>query len=117
MLKTDALFYFVISKSVEMLACFDILQKLDSYTVADATVRKRHQREDEILNSFYLHYTRISKAGLFTVALKPDSLVPDPRSGINVVLREFHTARSLRALHCWTGSQALSRSNVTQNIT
>ena len=30
MLKTDALFYFI--KSVEMLACFDILQELETTT-------------------------------------------------------------------------------------
>ena len=48
--------------------------------------------------------------GLSKRALKPDLLDPDPRSGFNVVSRELHTARILRALHCWTGSHAMSYS-------
>ena len=47
--------------------------------------------------------------GLTTRVLKTDSLDADPRSRFNVVPREFHTARRLRALHCLTGSHALSR--------
>ena len=35
----------------------------------------------------------------------------------NVASRELHKARRLCALHCWTGSHALSRSTVTQHIT
>ena len=34
-----------------------------------------------------------------------------PRSGFNVVLHKLHTACRLRALHCLTGSHALSRSS------
>ena len=48
--------------------------------------------------------------GLSTWALKTDSLDPDSQSEFNVVTRELHTARRLRALHCVTGSRALSRS-------
>ena len=48
--------------------------------------------------------------GLSTQALKTDSQDPDPRSGFNVVTCELHAARRLRALHCLTGSHALSRS-------
>ena len=41
--------------------------------------------------------------GLCPQALKPDSLDSDPRSRFNVISRELHTVRRLRALHCWTG--------------
>ena len=50
------------------------------------------------------------KRGYPHVNRLPDSLDPDHRSRFNVVLRELNTARRLRALHFWTGSQvALSR--------
>ena len=55
--------------------------------------------------------------GLSTRALKLDSLDTDPRSGFNVVSRELNTARRLRALYCWTRSQALFRSTVKQKST
>ena len=53
--------------------------------------------------------------GLSTRALKLDSLDLDPRSVFHVVSHELHMTRTLRALHCWTGSHALSRSTVMQH--
>ena len=38
-------------------------------------------------------------------------------SGFTVVSRELHTAHRICALHCWTGSYALSWSTVTQHST
>ena len=49
------------------------------------------------------------------MALKSDLLDPYPQSEFNVVLRKLHTAQRLSALHCWTGSHALSQSTGTQH--
>ena len=63
------------------------------------------------LSKFIQHCTwyRLS-LGLSTRALKTNSLVPDLRSRFNVVACELHTPHRLRALHCLTGSHALSHS-------
>ena len=63
----------------------------------------------------HLAFGESMKVGLSTQVLKPDSLDPDPPSGFNAVLREFHLAYRLRPLHCWTGSHALSWSTVVQH--
>ena len=58
-------------------------------------------------------YTMTGHSGALNTSMKPDSLDPDPWSGSNVISRELHelhlelhTARRLRAFHCWTGFHA-----------
>ena len=58
-----------------------------------------------------------AECGLSTRALKPDSLNLYLRSRFNVVSRELHTVRRLRALHSWTGFHATFRSIVIQQST
>ena len=65
---------------------------------------------------FILQTFLVPKLGLSTQTLKPDSMNPDPRSRFNVISHTIHTARRLRALHCWIGSYPLSRKHCSTQL-